>query len=101
MRLVDEIVAKYRKVPGSLCRPLSLSDADRRNKMRESIITDELNEHLVSGFDRFAVKWKIARVRLELHKDNIGFYRFRRFILRCVVTLLRARLSIHSLILKG
>ena len=97
LRFVNEIVAKWRAVPGSFCRPHL-----KTNMMLEDTeLADRKNRHLLSGVNRIALENRVARIILELRKNNSAFYRFRVFILRCVSTSLRVALLGYALIVKG
>jgi glycosyltransferase involved in cell wall biosynthesis len=59
LRFINEIVAKYRKSPSSMSAPTGFSD-------RYFIASDQKNKHLLTGFNRFVIDNRIARMKTEL-----------------------------------
>jgi glycosyltransferase involved in cell wall biosynthesis len=87
------IVAKYRMVQESMSRAPSMS----RSVLEYNINSDERNMCLLSGFNRYVAKTRIARYQLELSKDNVALYDLKRLFLRCLVTQFRVVLFVCAL----
>jgi glycosyltransferase involved in cell wall biosynthesis len=94
LRFVDTIVAKYRVVLDSLSRAPSLQPLILEYHLR----SDQKNRHLLSGFARYAIEARIARVQLDLNRDNISFYELRKQWLRCLIMPLKIMLFACALI---
>lgn len=96
LRFVNEVVAKYRLVPGSGSR--SLTSSDDHSRIMQA---DMMNRHLISGFNRIVLEVRLARNALEVERGSALFYRIRVFLLRCVNALMRAVVAVCVFIPKG
>jgi alpha-1,3-rhamnosyltransferase len=93
LRFENVIVAKYRSVQESLSRAPSMS----RAVFEYLVHSDKTNMYLLSGFNRYVAKARIARIQLELSKDDVAFYELKRLVLRCLVTQFRVVLFVCAL----
>ena len=93
LRFENVIVAKYRMVQDSMSRAPSMS----RAVLEYNINSDERNMCLLSGFNRYVAKARIARYQLELSKDNVVCYDLKKLILRCLITQFRMALFVCAL----
>jgi alpha-1,3-rhamnosyltransferase len=88
---INEVVAKWRFVPGSMSRPASsIHDIDLFAQ------GDRKNRHLLSGINRLLIENQIAMYDLERKKDDIALYGIRQMVSLCIVKLARITLLICS-----
>jgi glycosyltransferase involved in cell wall biosynthesis len=88
---INEVVAKWRFVPGSMSRPTSsIHDIDLYAQ------GDRKNRYLLSGINRFLIDNQIVMYDLDRKKDDIALYGIRQMISLCIVKLSRITLLICS-----
>jgi PST family polysaccharide transporter len=89
LRYVNEVVAKWRFVPGSMSRPSSnIHDIDLFAQ------GDRKNRHLLSGINRLLIENQIAMYNLEQKKGDIALYGVRQLFSQIIVKLSRITLRI-------
>jgi glycosyltransferase involved in cell wall biosynthesis len=93
LRFENVIVAKYRSVQDSM----SWGPSKSRAVLEYLVHSDRRNMYLLSGFNRYVAKTRIARIQLELSKENVAFYELKKLVLRCLVTQFRVVLFICAL----
>lgn len=93
LRFENVIVAKHRMVQDSMSR----GPARSRAVLEYLAHSDQRNMYLLSGFNRYIAKTTIARIQLELSKENVAFYELRKLVLRSMVTQFRVVLFVRAL----
>jgi cellulose synthase/poly-beta-1,6-N-acetylglucosamine synthase-like glycosyltransferase len=94
LRFIDMVVAQYRVVEDSLSRAPSLQPRVLDYHLR----SDQKNRPLLSGFNRWAIEARMARVVLDLNKADVSFYEIRKLCLRCLIMPLKMTLFACALI---
>jgi glycosyltransferase involved in cell wall biosynthesis len=93
LRFENVIVAKHRMVQDSMSR----GPARSRAVLEYLAHSDQRNMYLLSGFNRYIAKTTIARIQLELSKENVAFYELKKLVLRSMVTQFRVVLFVRAL----